>query len=60
MFNWTYTPGVLSFDGTLTATAQSVSVDYNPGNGADGHALLVEYDRQELERLTGKRNVDGG
>lgn len=60
VFNWTYTPGVLSFDGTLTATAQSVSVDYNPSNGADGHALLVEYDRQELERLTGKRNVDGG
>ena len=60
VINWSYTPAVLSFDGSLTATAKSLPIDYKPSNGADGHALLVEYDRQELERLTGKRNLDGG
>ena len=57
--NWDYTPAVLSYDGRVTPTSQTVRMPYEPGQSG-GNALLVEYDRQELGRLIGNREFDGG
>ena len=57
--DWVYTPAVLSYDGKVTATSKSIPRPYEPGRNG-GNALLVEYDRQELGRLIGNREFDGG